>query len=103
MKISNAITNKVYMHYPKTALIVTITQIVFVFLFPSFWGLVRTIISSFALYNFQNHIYSAIQVHKDNNISEWSSSYLDKKRLEGIIMNRSSVEKVWEYAQSFFR
>jgi len=99
----NKVMEKVIMHYPKTLMICFIAHVIFTIVFPSIRTFIGLAIDCYLFYPYRNHMFSAIKIHRENNISEWFSSYEDKKKLEKIIHIRAYGNGLLQRITNFFK
>ena len=96
------VIREVSMHFPKTIVIATVANTIFTILTASLSGYIGLALNCYLLYSHRNHILTAIDVHSENNISEWNSSYREKEDLIPQIEARVAIRNIAQSISRFF-
>jgi hypothetical protein len=102
LKVTRETVENISYYYPKTLVIAAIVSVIFTILFPTITGVLGLALSLYIIYPLKNTIATAITVHDENNISEFSSSNIAKDNLILEIQTRALAANLVEGVRTFF-
>lgn len=102
LQVTRGTIENISYYYPKTLVIATIVSTIFTILFPTITGVLGLALSLYIIYPLKNTIATAITVHEENNISEFSSSNIAKQSLIFEIQTRALGANFVEGFRAFF-
>ena len=103
IKTADEVMRKIIVHYPKTALIVSIVDVIFTILFPSIATIIPTVINVSLTVRHLDYLVTSIKEYNNHNKSELFSSYEEKKALEAIVHGKILGNDFLDRIVSLFR
>lgn len=103
MDLSNAITKKSILHFPKTVTLALVIHAFTCIIFFSFFNMLSLALSLYFFHDKFNLLKRSLRIYNNNNVSEWNSTVAQKEIVINIISPIIRIQTTCEKITDLFR